>query len=62
MLTYETAMARLETLAREMENGDIVEENTSEEFFSNPQKERTREFIYKSQTWASKNEHDGSGI
>lgn len=24
MLTYETAMARLETLAREMENGDIV--------------------------------------
>ena len=45
-----------------MENGDIVEENTSEEFFGNPQKERTREFIYKSFAWESKNEHDGSGI
>lgn len=45
-----------------MENGEVVEENTSEQFFCSPKKDRTREFIYKSRVWASKNEHDGSGI
>ena len=36
-----------------MEDGEIVEENTAKEFFENPQKERTKEFITKSSTWAA---------
>ncbi len=63
VVTHEMEFARkVATRVVFMENGDIVEENTSEEFFSNPKKERTREFIYKSFAWESKNEHDGSGI
>ena len=45
-----------------MENGEVVEENTSDKFFTCPRKERTKEFLFKSQTWASRYEHDGSGI
>lgn len=45
-----------------MENGEIVEENTAEGFFSNPKTERTKEFICKSSVWASKNQYGGSGI
>ena len=33
-----------------MEDGVIVEEGTSEEFFSNPKKERTRQFLQKTET------------
>ena len=63
VVTHEMEFARkVATRVVFMENGDIVEENTSEEFFSNPKKERTREFIYKSFAWEAKNEHDGSGI
>ncbi len=36
-----------------MEDGEIVEENTAKEFFEHPQKERTKEFITKSSTWAA---------
>ena len=41
-----------------MEDGVIVEQNTAKEFFENPQQERTKEFIYKSTTWASTNKKD----
>jgi len=30
-----------------MDNGQIVEQNTPEEFFSNPKNERTRDFLSK---------------
>ena len=33
-----------------MEDGVIVEEGTSEEFFSHPKKERTRQFLQKTET------------
>ena len=33
-----------------MEDGVIVEEGSSEEFFSNPKKERTRQFLQKTET------------
>ncbi len=63
VVTHEMEFARkVATKVVFMENGEIVEENTAEEFFSNPKADRTREFIYKSLTWERKNEHDGSGI
>ncbi len=45
-----------------MEGGVIVEENNAKDFFENPKEARTKEFIYKSSTWASDIEYDGSGI
>jgi ABC-type polar amino acid transport system ATPase subunit len=63
VVTHEMEFARkVATKVVFMENGEIVEENTAEEFFSNPKADRTREFIYKSLAWERKNEHDGSGI
>ena len=54
VVTHEMEFARkVATRVVFMEDGDIVEENTAKEFFENPQKERTKEFIYKSSTWAS---------
>ena len=41
-----------------MEDAEIVEENTAKEFFENPKEERTKEFIYKSSTWASADKKD----
>ena len=54
VVTHEMEFARkVATRVVFMEDGDIVEENTAKEFFENPQKERTKEFIFKSSTWAS---------
>lgn len=39
-----------------MENGVIVEENTSEEFFTNPKEKRTAEFIRGSVEWRDEEE------
>ena len=52
VVTHEMEFARkVATRVVFMEAGEIVEENTAKEFFENPRKERTREFIYKSSTW-----------
>ena len=54
VVTHEMEFAKkVATRVVFMEDGDIVEENTAKEFFENPQKERTKEFIFKSSTWAS---------
>lgn len=54
VVTHEMEFAKkVATRVVFMEDGNIVEENTAKEFFENPQKERTKEFIYKSTTWAS---------
>lgn len=59
VVTHEMEFARkVATRVVFMEDGEIVEENTAKEFFENPQKERTKEFIYKSTTWASVNQKD----
>ena len=63
VVTHEMEFARkVATRVVFMENGEIVEENNSKDFFEHPQKERTKEFIYKSSTWASESQIDGSGI
>ena len=63
VVTHEMEFARkVATKVVFMENGEIVEENTAEGFFSNPRTERTKEFICRSSIWASKNQYDGSGI
>ncbi len=63
VVTHEMEFARkVATRVVFMENGEIVEENNSKDFFEHPQKERTKEFIYKSSTWVSDIEYDGSGI
>ncbi|MBP3279251.1 MAG: amino acid ABC transporter ATP-binding protein [Butyrivibrio sp.] len=63
VVTHEMEFARkVATRVVFMENGEIVEENNSKDFFEHPQKERTKEFIYKSSTWASDTQIDGSGI
>ncbi len=63
VVTHEMEFARkVATKVVFMENGEIVEENNAKDFFDNPQKERTKEFIYKSETWASGIQYDGSGI
>ena len=55
VVTHEMEFAKkVATRVVFMEDAKIVEENTAKEFFENPQKERTKEFIYKSTTWASK--------
>ena len=57
VVTHEMEFAKkVATRVVFMEDGDIVEENTAKEFFENPQKERTKEFIFKSTTWASTSE------
>ena len=54
VVTHEMEFARkVATRVVFMEDGVIVEENTAKEFFENPKEERTKEFIYKSMTWAS---------
>ncbi len=61
VVTHEMEFARkVATRVVFMEDGEIVEENTAKEFFENPQKERTKEFIYKSTTWASVDQKDGT--
>ncbi len=63
VVTHEMEFARkVATKVVFMENGEIVEENNAKDFFEHPQKERTKEFIYKSSTWVSDIEYDGSGI
>ena len=63
VVTHEMEFARkVATKVVFMENGEIVEENTAEGFFSNPRTERTKEFICRSSVWASKNQYGGSGI
>ena len=63
VVTHEMEFARrVATKVVFMENGEIVEENTAKDFFENPKTERTKEFIYKSSTWASGVQYDGSGI
>ena len=63
VVTHEMEFARkVATRVVFMENGEIVEENNSKDFFEHPQKERTKEFIYKSSTWATEAQYDGSGI
>ncbi|MBP3241931.1 MAG: amino acid ABC transporter ATP-binding protein [Oribacterium sp.] len=63
VVTHEMEFARkVATRVVFMENGEIVEENNPKDFFEHPQKERTKEFIYKSSTWASDTQSDGSGI
>ena len=55
VVTHEMEFAKkVATRVVFMEDAEIVEENTAKEFFENPQKVRTKEFIYKSTTWASK--------
>ena len=57
VVTHEMEFARkVATRVVFMEDGEIVEENIAREFFENPQKDRTKEFIYKSSTWASTSE------
>ena len=54
VVTHEMEFARkVATRVVFMEDGEIVEENTAKELFENPQKERTKEFIFKSSTWTS---------
>ena len=54
VVTHEMEFAKnVATRVVFMEDGEIVEENTAKEFFENPQKERTKEFITKSSTWAA---------
>ena len=54
VVTHEMEFARkVATRVVFMENAEIVEQNTAKEFFENPKEERTKEFIYKSLTWAS---------
>lgn len=54
VVTHEMEFARkVATRVVFMEDGVIVEQNTAKEFFENPKEERTKEFIYKSLTWAS---------
>ena len=54
VVTHEMEFARkVATRVVFMEDGVIVEQNTAKEFFENPQQERTKEFIFKSTTWAS---------
>ena len=53
VVTHEMEFARkVATRVVFMEDGEIVEENTAKEFFENPQKELTREFIHKTSTCA----------
>ena len=59
VVTHEMEFARkVATRVVFMENGDIVEENNAKDFFESPQKERTKEFIYKSSTWSDKTSGD----
>ena len=54
VVTHEMEFAKkVATRVVFMEDGEIVEENSAREFFESPQKERTKEFIFKSTTWAS---------
>ncbi|MBR4185886.1 MAG: amino acid ABC transporter ATP-binding protein [Clostridia bacterium] len=54
VVTHEMEFAKkVATRVVFMEDGEIVEENTAKEFFEHPQKERTKEFITKSSTWAA---------
>ena len=54
VVTHEMEFARkVATRVVFMEDGEIVEENNAKDFFEAPQKERTKEFIYKSSTWSS---------
>ena len=60
VVTHEMEFARkVATRVVFMEDGEIVEENTAKEFFENPRKERTREFIFKSSTWSQNGETGG---
>ena len=59
VVTHEMEFARkVATRVVFMEGGVIVEQNTAKEFFENPKEERTKEFIYKSSTWASADKKD----
>ena len=59
VVTHEMEFARkVATRVVFMENAEIVEQNTAKEFFENPKEERTKEFIYKSLTWASTEKDD----
>ena len=59
VVTHEMEFARkVATRVVFMEDGVIVEQNTAKEFFENPKEERTKEFIYKSSTWASADKKD----
>ncbi len=59
VVTHEMEFARkVATRIVFMEGGVIVEQNTAKEFFENPKEERTKEFIYKSSTWASADKKD----
>ncbi len=61
VVTHEMEFARkVATKVVFMENGEIVEENNAKDFFENPQAERTREFIYKSSTWATEGQKENS--
>ena len=52
VVTHEMEFARnVATRVVFMEDGEIVEENTAGEFFTNPQKERTKAFISRSSSW-----------
>ncbi len=63
VVTHEMEFARkVATRVVFMEEGEIVEENTAREFFENPQKERTKEFIHKSTTWASMTEEEQAAL
>lgn len=54
VVTHEMEFARkVATKVVFIENGEIVEENNSKDFFERPQMERTKEFVYKSSTWIS---------
>ena len=53
VVTHEMEFAKkVATRVVFMEDGEIVEENNAKDFFESPQKERTKEFIFKSTTWA----------
>ncbi|MBO6158582.1 MAG: amino acid ABC transporter ATP-binding protein [Firmicutes bacterium] len=61
VVTHEMEFARkVATRVVFMEDGEIVEQNTAKEFFENPQKERTKEFIYKSSTWSTAASEDAA--
>ncbi|MBQ7058231.1 MAG: amino acid ABC transporter ATP-binding protein [Firmicutes bacterium] len=63
VVTHEMEFAKkVATRVVFMEDGEIVEENTAKEFFENPQKERTKEFIFKSTTWASTTKKDDPAV
>ncbi|MBP3870805.1 MAG: amino acid ABC transporter ATP-binding protein [Faecalicoccus sp.] len=54
VVTHEMEFAKkVATKVVFIENGEIVEENNSKDFFERPQMERTKEFVYKSSTWIS---------